>query len=127
VNGTAHWNLDFENPANKKFVEAWGKKYGVDRVPTFYAGQAYDTALAIGAALKGSGGEVKDTEKFRQAMLKADFQAVRGNFRFGQNQHPIQDWYATRVEKGSDGKLMIKTGAKVFTNQGDVYAKNCKL
>jgi branched-chain amino acid transport system substrate-binding protein len=127
VNGTAHWNLDFDNPANKKFMEAWSRKYGVDRLPTFYAGQAYDTALAIGAALKGSGGEVKDTDRFRQAMLKADFQAVRGNFKFGQNQHPIQDWYATKVEKGPDGKLMIKTGAKVFTNQGDVYAKDCKL
>ncbi len=127
INGTTHWNTDFDNPANKKFMEAWAKKYGPDRLPTYYAGQAYDTALAIGAALKGSGGDVKDTEKFRKAMLKADFQAVRGPFKFGPNQHPIQDWYATKVEKGPDGKPIVKTGGKVMTNQGDVYGKDCKL
>ena len=127
INGSSHWNTDFDNPANKKFMEAWTKKYGPDRIPTYYAGQGYDTALAIGAALKGSGGNVTDTEKFRQAMLKADFQAVRGKFKFGPNQHPVQDWYAIKVEKGPDGKPMIKTGAKIMTDQGDVYAKDCKL
>ena len=63
--------------------------------------QGYDTALAIGAALKGAGGKVDDTEAFRAAMLKADFQSVRGNFKFGPNQHPVQDWYSLRVEKGA--------------------------
>ena len=91
--------LDFDNPANKKFVEAWHEEIRTDRLPTYYAGQGYDTALAIGAALKGVNGDLKDTEKFRQAMLKADFQSVRGKFKFGTNQHPIQDWYATEVEK----------------------------
>jgi len=127
INGTTHWNTDFDNPANKKFMEAWTKKYGPDRIPTFYAGQGYDTALAIGAALKGSGGDVADTEKFRQAMLKADVQMVRGPFKFDKNQHPIQDWYAVKVEKGADGKLVIKTGAKVLSAHGDVYAKDCKM
>jgi len=127
INGTTHWNTDFDNPANKKFMEAWTKKYGPDRLPTYYASQGFDTALAIGAALKGVNGDLKDPEKFRQAMLKADFQAVRGKFKFGSNQHPVQDWYATKVEKDPSGKLVIKTGAKVFTNQGDVYAKDCKL
>lgn len=127
TNGTTHWNTDFDNPANKKFMEAWTKKYGPDRLPTYYAGQAYDTALAIGAALKAVKGDLKDTEKFRQAMLKADFEAVRGAFKFGPNQHPIQDWYATRVEKGPNGKAIIKTIGKVFTSQGDFYSKDCKL
>jgi branched-chain amino acid transport system substrate-binding protein len=127
TNGTSHWNSDLDNPANKKFMEAWAKKYGPDRLPTFYASQGYDTALAIGAALKGVNGDLKDPEKFRQAMLKADFQAVRGAFKFGPNQHPIQDWYALKVEKDAGGKVVIKSAGKVFTNQGDVYAKDCKL
>ena len=38
-------------------------------------------------------------------MLKADFQSVRGNFKFGPNQHPVQDWYALKVEKDADGTL----------------------
>lgn len=127
TNGTSHWNTDLDNPANKKFMEAWAKKYGPDRVPTFYASQGYDTALAIGAALKGVNGDLKDPEKFRQAMLKADFQAVRGAFKFGPNQHPIQDWYALKVEKDASGKVVIKTAGKVFTNQGDFFSKDCKL
>ncbi len=125
TNGSTHWNTDFDNPANKKFMDAWMKKY--NRLPTYYAGQAYDTALAIGAALKGVKGDLSDTEKFRQAMLKADFEAVRGKFKFGPNQHPIQDWYATKVEKDASGNVVIKTQGKVMTDQGDAYSKDCKL
>jgi branched-chain amino acid transport system substrate-binding protein len=127
TNGSTHWNADFDNPANKKFMDAWAKKYP-GRLPTFYASQAYDTALAMGAALKGVNGDLKDPEKFRQAMLKADFQAVRGPFKFGPNQHPVQDWVAIRVEKGPDGGApVIKTVGKVFTDKGDFYSKDCKL
>jgi branched-chain amino acid transport system substrate-binding protein len=32
-------------------------------------------------------------------MVKANFESVRGPFKFGPNQHPIQDWWAAKVEK----------------------------
>ena len=127
VNVSSQWNLDFENDANKKFVAAWQKKFGAERLPTFYASQGYDTALAIGAGLKGVNGDLGNTDAFRTAMLKADFHSVRGAFKFGSNQHPIQDWYALRVEKGPDGKPLIKTVGKVMSDHGDAYAKECKL
>lgn len=127
LNSSTFWNTDFDNPANKKFMAEWAKKYGADRVPTWYSAEGYDTAIAIGAALKAVKGDLKDTEKFRQAMLKADFQSIRGEFKFGSNQHPIQDWYATKVDKAADGKLVIKTAGKIFNNHGDAYAKDCKL
>lgn len=127
TNATTHWNIDFDNASNKKFMEAWTKKFGPDRLPTYYAGQAYDTALAIGAALKAVNGDINDPEKFRSAMLKADFASVRGPFKFNTNQHPVQDWYSTSVEKSPDGKLVIKTGKKVLTNHADAYAKACKM
>ncbi len=122
---TSHWNADFDNPANKAFVAAFQAKY--HRMPTSYAAQSYDTALAIAAALKGDGGTVTDTEKFRTAMLKADFASVRGAFKFGPNQHPIQDWYVAKVERGADGKLNIHTQGKVLTQRGDAYSDQCKL
>jgi branched-chain amino acid transport system substrate-binding protein len=122
---TSHWNADFPNEANKAFVAAWTKKYG--RLPTYYASQGYDTAQAIGAALKGTGGKLDDTEAFRTAMLKADFPSLRGHFKFGPNQHPIQDWYALEVEKGADGRPTIVTKGKILENHGDAYAKDCKL
>lgn len=124
VNVTAHWNSDFDNPANKTFVDAWTKAY--NRVPTYYASQGYDTALAIASALKATGGKT-DVPALRKALAKADFQSVRGAFKFGKNQHPVQDWYALKAEKGPDGAAVLKTVGKVLSNHGDVYAKDCKL
>jgi branched-chain amino acid transport system substrate-binding protein len=60
-------------------------------------------------------------------MLKADFNSVRGGFKFGTNQHPIQDWYSTEVVKDAGGKLVIKTTGKIMSNLVDAYAKDCKF
>lgn len=125
INVTSHWNSDFDNPANKAFVAAFEKAY--NRAPTYYASQGYDTALAIGAALKGTGGQLGDIAAFRREMLKAEFQSTRGAFRFGPNQHPIQDWWALKAEKAGDGKFALKTRAKVLSSHGDAYAKDCKF
>ncbi len=125
VNVTSHWNSDFDNTANKAFMVAWDKAY--HRPATYYSSQGYDTALAIGAALKGVAGKLDDTGAFRKAMLKADFQSTRGAFRFGSNQHPVQDWWALKVEKDSGGRLVLRTKGKIFSDHGDAYAKDCKL
>lgn len=125
VNVTSHWNSDFENPANKAFMAAWEKIY--HRPATYYASQGYDAALAIGAALKAVGGKLDNSGAFRQAMLRADFQFTRGSFKFGPNQHPIQDWYALKVEKAGNGTLVLNTKSKVLSDHGDAYAKDCKF
>jgi branched-chain amino acid transport system substrate-binding protein len=125
VNISSHWNSDFDNASSKKFVAEFQKKY--NRMPTYYASQGYDTALAIAAALKATGGKVEDTNAFSAAMRKADFQSVRGAFKFGPNQHPINDWYSLKVEKGADGQLGIVTKGKVLEAHGDFYAKSCKI
>lgn len=122
---SAQWNSDFDNLVSKKFVADFQARYG--RMPTYYASQGFDTALAIAAALKETGGRVDDTEAFRRAMLKANFDATRGKFRFGPNQHPVQDWYAIRPERGADGKLFLKTQGKVLSDRGDAYAEQCKI
>ena len=125
VHISSHWNSDLPNAANKEFVAAFQKKYG--RMPTYYASQGYDTARAIGAALKATGGKIDDVKAFSAAMRKADFQSVRGNFKFGPNQHPINDWYSLRVERGADGNLAIVTKGKILENHSDFYAKSCKM
>jgi branched-chain amino acid transport system substrate-binding protein len=124
VDLSSHWNSDFDNEESRRFVEAFRRKY--NRIPTFYAQQAYDTALAIGAALRGSGGTVDNTDAFRTAMLRAEFRSTRGNFRFGPNQHPIQDWYALKVERVG-GQLALVTKRKILENHGDAYAAQCRL
>ncbi len=125
INVSAHWNSDFDNPANKKFMEAWMKAY--NRMPTYYASQGYDTALAIGAALKATNGNLDDVDAFRDAMRKADFESVRGKFKFGPNQHPIEDWYHLKVVKGDGGKPVLKTVGRVFEDHGDAYSDQCKM
>jgi branched-chain amino acid transport system substrate-binding protein len=125
LNVSGHWNADLDNPTNKEFVASFTKAYG--RAPTMYAAQGYDTALAIDAALKQTGGKVDDSEAFRTAMLKADFQATRGKFKFGANQHPVQDWYAMKVEKDAAGALTLKTTGKIMTDYVDPFAAQCKL
>ncbi len=125
IQSTSHWNQDFANEANKKFMAEFQKKY--NRVPTEYAQQGYDAALLIASALKAVGGDISKEDKFREALRKANFQSPRGAFKFASNQHPIQDWYARIVEKGADGKLMMKTLRKVFEGHVDAYAAECKM
>ncbi len=125
MNVTGHWNADFNNPANQKFVKDFTAKYG--RPPTPYAQQGYDTAKVIASALKAVNGDLGKEDAFRAALRKADFTSTRGSFRFNTNQHPIQDWYALKVEKGADGTPVIITKGKVLTNHGDAYAKDCKM
>ncbi|MBN7763159.1 ABC transporter substrate-binding protein [Nitratireductor aquimarinus] len=125
VNVSSHWNTDFENSANEAFVAAWKEAY--DRPLTYYASQGYDAARAIAAALKATGGSVDDADAFRNAMREAAFESVRGDFAFGPNQHPVQDWFSLKVVDGEDGKPALKTVGTVFEDHGDVYAAECSL
>jgi branched-chain amino acid transport system substrate-binding protein len=122
---TTHWNQDFDNPSSRQFVHAYRKKHG--KYPTVYASQGYDAALLIASALKTLNGDVSDTDSLREALRNADFESVRGNFMFGKNQHPVQDFYLRQVFKKADGSLTNKTIEKVFTNHVDAYAGDCEL
>jgi branched-chain amino acid transport system substrate-binding protein len=124
INVTSHWNSDFDNAASKRFVAAFQQKY--NRLPTYYAQQGFDTALAIAAALKGTGGKVEDTEAFYRAMKPASFESTRGKFAFGANNHPVQDWFALKVENVG-GKPALVTKDRVLTDHGDAYASQCRF
>ena len=60
-------------------------------------------------------------------MQPANFASVRGKFRFGKNQHPVQDWWSLSVVPGADGKLMLKTDERILTDYTDAYVGLCKL
>jgi len=123
LNGS-QWNYDLDNAANKTFVAAFKNKYG--RMPTLYASQGYDTANLIASALKATGGDPSNMDAFRKALEKADFDSVRGNFRFGSNHHPVQDIYVREVVKDASG-IHNMTLKKVFSNHADAYAGQCSL
>jgi branched-chain amino acid transport system substrate-binding protein len=123
LNGS-QWNYDLDNAANKTFVAAFKTKYG--RMPTLYASQGYDTANLIASALKATGGDPSNMDAFRKALEKADFDSVRGNFRFGSNHHPVQDIYVREVVKDASGIHNV-TLKKVFSDHVDAYAGQCSL
>lgn len=123
INLTSHWNSDFDNAANRAFVPAYRARY--NRMPTYYAQQGFDTALSIAAALRQTGGSI-DPASFRTAMLRADFASVRGKFRFASNQHPIQDWYAVKVER-VNGELGLVTKERIFEDRADSFVGQCRL
>jgi len=125
VYNSSQWNADIDNAANKAFVSGFIAEYG--RRPSLYASQGYDAARLIAGALKAVGGDMSDKDAFRAALEKADFESVRGNFRFGPNHHPIQDIYVRQVYKNDKGELTNKIVGKVFTDHQDAYAKDCKM
>lgn len=122
VKNSASWSKDLDNAANKKFVESFQAEYG--RLPSVYAAQAYDTANLILSALGKA--SVKDKDAFRAALKEADFDSVRGNFKFNTNQHPIQNIYIREVVKEGD-VITNKIVGTAFTDHADAYASECKM
>ncbi|MAO51829.1 MAG: ABC transporter substrate-binding protein [Pusillimonas sp.] len=121
----ALWSQNLDVPENKAFVEAFQKEYG--RMPTHYAATAYDSANLIGSALKAVDGDMSKTDAFRDALQKADFKAVRGNFKFDTNHHPIQDYYLMKLERDENGELTPNVVRKVMEMQEDVFKSECEM
>jgi branched-chain amino acid transport system substrate-binding protein len=122
---TAHWAIDLDNPANKKFVAAFEKEY--KRLPSVFAAQGWDTAMLIDSAVRGVGGKVENVEAVRKAMKSAKFDSVRGAFKFNRNQYPIQNYYLRVVAKDAQGRLINKSIGTIFKDHGDAYVQDCKM
>jgi branched-chain amino acid transport system substrate-binding protein len=120
-----HWSIDFDNLANKKFVAEFEKEY--KRLPTGYAASGYDTAMLIDSAIRKVKGKIENKEALRAAIRAADFKSVRGDFKFGKNQFPVQNYYLQLVGKGPDGRIVHKTMGTVLTARGDAYVQDCKM
>jgi branched-chain amino acid transport system substrate-binding protein len=122
--GGSNWAPSLDTPQNRKFVGAYEAAYNA--VPSSYAFHAYDTALLIDAAVKAVGGKLDDKAALRSALANAKFQSLRGDFRFGPNGFPVQDFYLVKVAKRPDGKFQTEIVEKVFDDYVDAYAKECK-
>ena len=119
-----HWSAALDNPANKKFVEAFVAKNG--RLPSAYAANAYDTVMLLDAAIKDAGGATTP-DKLRASMRKVKINSVRGDWHFNTNQFPVQNIYMEQVVKGADGKLGTKFLGIAAKDVADPYAAECKM
>lgn len=122
---TQHWGADLDVPANRRFVDDFRKKHG--RTPSFYAAQAYDSAVLIKSAVEATRGNLQDRDALRTALERANFELVRGAFRFGRNHFPVQSFYVWEVVRGADGAYALKLGDRVFTDHADPYAGDCRM
>jgi len=122
---SSQWALDLPFPANRQFVDTFEAEYR--RLPSLYASQGYDAALLIGSALAATRGQVGNRAAFNAAVKRADFQSVRGSFRFGNNNHPIQTIYMREVVRDGQGRVVNRTIATAFENHQDAYAAQCTL
>lgn len=121
-----HWAENLDNPANKAMVAAWKDKYP-DRPMTYYAAQGYQTALIMAEGLKATGGDLSDIDALREGIRNAKIESPSGNFAWGPNQHPVQDWYAAEVVKGTAGVPVVTAGEKIAEARGDAYSSECSL
>jgi branched-chain amino acid transport system substrate-binding protein len=124
---TRYWSQDLKNEANVRFVGDYKKKYG--RPPSFYGAQSYDGIMLIDSGVRAVKGNLSDKKGMTAAMRKADFKSTRGKFSYGQNHHPIQNFYLLKAVAGptptSDPVMEIQK--TVFANHKDSYAKDCKM
>jgi len=123
IPGAQQWVNDLPNAENKKFVTDYKAKYKSS--PSFYGAQTYDAAILLDGALKETKGDM-DKDKLRKAIEKAPFKSVRGNFKFGPNHIPIQNFYLQDVVKDGDD-YRLKTVATIVESDQDKHVGKCKM
>lgn len=122
---TQQWDPSLDNAANQKFVGDFKAKYGT--YPSFYAAQSYDAIMLIASAVEAVGGNMDDKDALRAAIKAAEFDSVRGNFKFGSNNMPVQNFYLREVVADADGTWTTKVVDTVYTDHVDPYAGECKM
>jgi branched-chain amino acid transport system substrate-binding protein len=122
---TKFWSPDLNVPTSKRYVADFRKKYGY--TPSFYGAQSYDGMMLIDSAVRMNKGSLANTRAVVAAMRKAEYDSIRGPFKWNVNQHPIQDFYLLRAEKGGPDGVEMKIQKKVFDDHKDSYYQDCKM
>ncbi len=125
IPGAQEWVNDLPNDANKKFVADYKAKYKT--TPSFYGAQTYDAVALINSAVTAVKGDLTNKEGMRKEMEKADFKSVRGNFKYGNNHIPIQNFYLQDAAKNADGSYSLHTVSTIVKNDQDRFHDKCPM
>jgi branched-chain amino acid transport system substrate-binding protein len=119
----AMYDAALDTPENKRFVAAFQAKY--KRTPSMYAATGYDAAQLLDLALRKTGG---DPKKLAAAVKAAgsEFKSVRGPFRFGKNNMPVQNYYAFETWRDA-GKIATRLVSTPLSAHVDAYGPQCPL
>ena len=123
--GGAPWTPDLDNPANRRFVEEFEKKY--NRIPASMAAYSYDAAQLLDSALAKVKGNVGDKKAFMAALKAADFPSVRGKFKFASNHFPVHDLHLQEVARDAKGRVSLKKVSTPLPDLSDVYYPQCAM
>ena len=123
--GVHFWAPDTNTPTSTQFVEAFEKKYS--RIPSNFAAQGYDSALLLDAAIGRVKGDVGDKKAFMAALKQGLDKSVRGSLKFGNNNFPINNWYAFEVAKDAKGRISLKTVATPLKDYQDSFHQLCAM
>src|SRR5499427_2713144 len=124
IPGAQEWVNDLPNEANKKYVADYKAKYKSS--PSFYGAQTYDAVGLIDDAVTAVKGDLTKKDEMRKEMEKANFKSVRGNFKFGPNHIPIQNFYLQDAVKQGDD-YVLKTVATIVENDQDKHVGKCTM
>jgi branched-chain amino acid transport system substrate-binding protein len=124
IPGAQEWVNDLPNETNKKFVADYKTKYKSS--PSFYGAQTYDAVGLIDSAVVAVKGDLGKKDEMRKEMEKASFKSVRGNFKFGRNHIPIQNFYLQDAVKEGDD-YVLKTVATIVENDQDKHVDKCPM
>src|SRR3979490_2473018 len=124
IPGAQQWVNDLPNAENKKFVADYKTKYKSS--PSFYGAQTYDAVALLDSAVKAVKGDLSKKDDMRKEMEKANFKSVRGNFKFGHNHIPIQNFYLQDAVKQGDD-YVLKTVATIVQNDQDRFHDKCPM
>lgn len=125
VPGAQEWVNDLPYDANKKFVADFKTKY--NSYPSFYGAQSYDAANLINSAVVAVKGDLGKKDEMRKEMQKANYASVRGPYKYGNNQFPIQNFYLQDVVKDANGELRLKTVATIVKDSQDRFHTKCPM
>ncbi len=121
---SAPWAPDINTPENRRFVAEYEAKY--NRAPTMFSGHSYDAAMLLDSAIAKVNGDVSNKEALMAALKAADFKSVRGKFRFGNNNFPIQDYQVQEVSRDAKWTVNFKTVATI-PDHVDSYHAQCSM
>jgi len=119
------WVNDLPNETNKKFVADYIAKYKIR--PSFYGADTYDAPALIDSAVAAVKGDLSKKDDMRKEMEKANFKSVRGNFKYGNNHIPIQDFYLQDVEKNAEGDYVLHNVALIQKDVQDRFHGACPM
>jgi branched-chain amino acid transport system substrate-binding protein len=102
---TLHYADALDNPANRRFRDAFKKATG--RNADVYAVAGYDTVSVLAQALDKVQGDTGAQKELIAALEVVRIDSPRGSFRFSKAHNPIQDIYLRQVKGGQEAVLGV--------------------